>query len=201
MLTSETTYSEGCALEELRCINCGKRTPVKFTPSLGLKHMASFEEALKKTLLLEGDSYVNDSADPGGETMYGISRRAHPEAWADGIPTLERASQIYKDHYWDPQYYTIESQEVASELMEFGVVAGKTASITLIQRALKESGFRGILVDGIFGPSTLYFINMADPEILLREFRIEQIIRFVKICEERPVLKKFFRGWLKRVLI
>ena len=37
--------------------------------------MAYFERAIDKTLAWEG-GYVNDPKDPGGETKYGISKRA-----------------------------------------------------------------------------------------------------------------------------
>ena len=37
--------------------------------------MAHFERAIDKTLAWEG-GYVNDPKDPGGETKYGISKRA-----------------------------------------------------------------------------------------------------------------------------
>ena len=40
--------------------------------------MAHFERAIDKTLAWEG-GYVNDPKDPGGETKYGISKRAHPD--------------------------------------------------------------------------------------------------------------------------
>ena len=40
--------------------------------------MAYFERAIDKTLAWEG-GYVNDPKDPGGETKYGISKRAHPD--------------------------------------------------------------------------------------------------------------------------
>ena len=38
----------------------------------------SFDKAFQITVGVEG-GYVNDPADPGGETRYGISKRAHPD--------------------------------------------------------------------------------------------------------------------------
>ena len=34
-----------------------------------------------------GDKETNDPKDAGGRTKYGISERAHPEVWVDGIVT------------------------------------------------------------------------------------------------------------------
>lgn len=39
--------------------------------------MARFEDAIKLTLIHEG-GYVNNPADPGGETNMGITKRDHP---------------------------------------------------------------------------------------------------------------------------
>lgn len=61
--------------------------------------MPGFLEAVTFVLLVEA-GYVNDPRDPGGETKYGISKRAHPE---EDIPNLtrDRARAIYREHYWD----------------------------------------------------------------------------------------------------
>ena len=44
--------------------------------------------------------YVNDPRDPGGETKFGISKRAHPNEDITNL-TYERALEIYKTEYWD----------------------------------------------------------------------------------------------------
>ena len=59
-----------------------------------------FEEAVKFVLSWEG-GYVNDPIDPGGETNFGISKRAHPDEDIENM-TLERAKEIYHDEYWEP---------------------------------------------------------------------------------------------------
>jgi len=61
---------------------------------------ANFKRALEFTLRYEG-GYSNDPDDPGGRTIYGISERAHPEAWKHGPPTFEQAAAIYRRDYWD----------------------------------------------------------------------------------------------------
>ncbi|MBI5843910.1 MAG: hypothetical protein HZB23_04475 [Deltaproteobacteria bacterium] len=42
--------------------------------------------------------YVNDPADPGGETRFGISRRAYPNEDIKAL-TRERAAEIYYRDY------------------------------------------------------------------------------------------------------
>lgn len=61
---------------------------------------SAFDAAVGFVLKWEG-GYVNDPADPGGETIYGISRRHHPDVWANGKPTKEEAIRIYREKYWD----------------------------------------------------------------------------------------------------
>ena len=59
----------------------------------------NFDVAFEKLIGHEG-GYVNDARDPGGETQYGISKRAYPDEDIAGL-TLERAKQIYRRDYWD----------------------------------------------------------------------------------------------------
>jgi lysozyme family protein len=60
---------------------------------------SNFETAIAFVLNEEG-GYVNDPHDPGGETNFGISKRAYPTL---DIATLSRqgAIDIYRRNYWD----------------------------------------------------------------------------------------------------
>jgi len=60
--------------------------------------LTDFDKAIIFTLGWEG-GYVNDPDDPGGETNFGISKRAHPNL---DIPNLlrEEAIGIYHAEYW-----------------------------------------------------------------------------------------------------
>ncbi len=64
-----------------------------------MKTDEAFSAALKFALKWEG-GYVNDPDDPGGETKYGISKRAHPEVDIKNL-TVAQAGEIYKREYWD----------------------------------------------------------------------------------------------------
>lgn len=59
-----------------------------------------FEAAVQHVLEVEG-GYVDHPSDPGGETKYGISKRAYPNLT---IATLTRAEakRIYHRDYWRP---------------------------------------------------------------------------------------------------
>lgn len=45
------------------------------------------------------DGYVFDPDDPGGETKYGISKRAHPDVDVKNL-TVDDAIRLYYDRYW-----------------------------------------------------------------------------------------------------
>jgi hypothetical protein len=61
--------------------------------------MSLFDAAFPIVVGIEA-GYVNDPQDPGGETKYGISKRAYPN---EDIPnlTIERARELYRRDYWD----------------------------------------------------------------------------------------------------
>ena len=58
----------------------------------------SFEKAFDFVIGHEG-GYVNDPQDPGGETKFGISKRAYPNEDIRSL-TVERAREIYLRDYW-----------------------------------------------------------------------------------------------------
>jgi lysozyme family protein len=59
----------------------------------------NFERAMDFVLKWEG-GYVNDPNDPGGETNFGISKRANPDVDIKNL-TRDQAITIYRKRYWD----------------------------------------------------------------------------------------------------
>lgn len=59
----------------------------------------TFDKAIKFVLKWEG-GYTNDPNDPGGETKYGISKRAYPNLNIKAL-TESDAIAIFKRDYWD----------------------------------------------------------------------------------------------------
>lgn len=58
----------------------------------------SFDQAFNLVVGVEG-KYSNDPRDPGGETQYGISKRAYPQLDIANL-TLGAAKEIYLRDYW-----------------------------------------------------------------------------------------------------
>lgn len=65
-----------------------------------IKKINDFKTAMAFVLKWEGGAkYTNDPKDPGGETKFGISKRAHPEEDIKNL-TPQRALEIYANDYW-----------------------------------------------------------------------------------------------------
>jgi len=58
----------------------------------------NFEKAIAFTLSWEG-TYSDNLNDPGGETKWGISKRAYPNTDIENL-TKEQAIEIYRKDYW-----------------------------------------------------------------------------------------------------
>lgn len=61
--------------------------------------MSFFDAAFEIVVGVEA-GYVNDPKDPGGETKFGISKRAYPDEDIANL-TLERAKELYRRDRWD----------------------------------------------------------------------------------------------------
>lgn len=105
---------------------------------------AAFDAAFGIVVGHEG-GYVNNPADPGGETKYGISKAAYPNLDIASL-TEAQAQQIYKSDYWDK--LSLDSADPSLALIAFdaSVNNGVGAATKWLQSAL------GVTADGVFGP-------------------------------------------------
>lgn len=119
----------------------------------------NFDKAFEIIIGHEG-GYVWDKNDPGGETKYGISKRAYPNEDIKNL-TLDRAKFLYKRDYWDA--VDAESIPGAARLMVFdcAVNTGVGMAKKLLQRAV------GTKDDGIIGPKTRAAIS-ATPDLAMK---------------------------------
>ncbi len=156
--------------------------------------MADFQLALAFTLKQEG-GLVDNPADPGGLTNYGIALNAHPELTADDIRSMtpERATAIYRQKYWPDLYSQIQSQALALQLFDFGVTSGVHIAVQTFQRAEWMHGAPP--TDGIFGPATLAKANDSDPKTLLAEFVIDRLDFYASIQK-----LQFDHSWFGRTI-
>lgn len=142
-----------------------------------------------------GATVTNDPADSGGLTQYGITKRDHPAAWADGHVSLDEARDIFQRKYIDgPKFSTIPPTHPRTfqQLVDFGVNSGPGCATQKLQEILK------VEVDGQFGPETLQaLIQKSDVEVnnLLMVARLKMMVKIVK---NNPSQLKFLVGWVNR---
>lgn len=169
--------------------------------------MADFGKAFSYLSDLEG-GYVNDPADRGGPTRYGISLRFYKEtvdqyASEEDIRdlSLERAKRLYWIHFWDKiDLVRLDSQPVANRVFALAVHSGLKPAIRVLQRAVNQSGYN-LEEDGVLGPKTVNATNSVSPRQLLPDLRHETWKLYREIMVRRPVLEKFLLGWRRRALL
>lgn len=130
---------------------------------------ADFAAAVEFVLRHEG-GYVNDPSDPGGETKYGISKRAYPSLNIAAL-TREQAVAIYERDYW-------RASGAPSLPMPLALVVFDTAVNMGVTRA------RQLLAE-----------SRGDVDRLLQLRRVA----YENIAAGRPASQKFLAGWLRRV--
>ena len=168
--------------------------------------MASFVEALPYLLQDEG-GFSDDPKDHGGRTNYGITQRTldsfreeHPEL---GLPedvadlTEDEAGVIYHTDYW--MFDGIESQRVATKLLDMAANMGLRRAIKILQAAIMaESGGLQLVLDGLLGPHTEQAANSCDETALLHELAVKSAEYYEAIVSREPDQARFLTGWLRR---
>ena len=185
--------------------------------------MAEFLEAYRGTLDHEG-GYSNDPDDPGGETLYGISRVYWPkwEGWilvdqikaAGKLGEIESnqelkalAEEFYKAEFWDRwNGDEFRYQNIADEMFDTAVNLSVTRAGEFLQEALNLANNRGkrwpdIVVDGKVGPATLRTLDRAlengRGETIFNLMNHLQAGYYIKRMRESPVMEKYL-GWFNR---
>ena len=146
----------------------------------------SFDRAVEMVLRHEG-GYSNDPRDPGGETRFGISKRAYPDVDILRL-TEDEAKAIYKRDYWDKLRTDEIPEELAICLFDAAVNMGRDKAVRLLQRAC------GVAQDGVMGGNTIAAANRL-PEAVVR-FSAERVIAYTGIRG----FDTFGKGWLRRTI-
>lgn len=132
--------------------------------------------------------YVNHKNDRGGETKYGISKKAFPKEDIKNM-TKARAAALYLEHYWLPARCEALPAHLRDIHFDSAINHGVSRALRLLQRAA------GVKVDGVIGPVTIAAAQNVTIQAYVRER-----LRFINdIVTNDPSQKVFHRGWVKRV--
>jgi lysozyme family protein len=147
----------------------------------------TFDEAFQALIGNEG-GYVWNPADPGGETKFGISKRACPGEDIKNL-TLERAKPIYLRDYWGPAGCDSVPDAIRFDLFDMAVDSGIKAAVKTLQTAA------GCAADGVLGPKTLQALGvLAGPKLEAR-FNGARL----QFMTSLGTWSTFGRGWANRI--
>lgn len=146
-----------------------------------------FNSSFERLIGHEG-GYVNGPADPGGETKFGISRRAYPGEDIAGM-TLARAKAIYLRDYWGPAGCDALPESAKFQVFDMAVNSGVSAAIRCIQQAVRVD------VDGVLGPHTLQAMGNIPGMRFVAHFNAARL----DMMTDLKTWTAFGRGWAKRI--
>lgn len=147
----------------------------------------SFYDFIDRVLTNEG-GYCLGPRDPGGETKFGISKRAYPHLDIKSL-TREQAIAIYKTDFWDRVQGDELPRQFAFQALDAAVNHGIGNAVRWMQRAV------GVADDGIFGPLSRAAVRRFDTADLLLLFNAERLEFYAKLT----AFDAFGRGWVRRV--
>ncbi|MEG3640458.1 glycoside hydrolase family 108 protein [Magnetococcus sp. PR-3] len=153
----------------------------------------AFQKAVNLILAHEG-GYVNDPDDPGGETKFGISKRAYPNVDIAAL-TREDAVALYHRDYWQPIHGDDLPPLLAMAVFDAAVNQGVSRAAKLLQKSLR------VTADGKIGPQTLAATKNHPPLDLLADYMSRRAKHYHKLACKNPSQAKYIRGWLKRLFI
>jgi len=183
-----------------------------------------YTAAVRHVLAVEG-GFVDDPADRGGATKYGISLRFlasetklefdHDlDGDLDGADiralTRQDAVALYHRCFWQRIEADLFPMPVGEMLFDQAVNGGLGAARKLLQRTINtclmqvgQSGLK-LAVDGAVGPATraalarVLYHPAIGPEKFADTFRDAVRERYRAIAANNPSQKRFLKGWLAR---
>lgn len=165
-------------------------------------------------LNIEG-SYVDNPADRGGPTNWGITEstaRAHGYRGAMKDLTRDEAYNILERDYWlAPGFDKIAglSLSIAFELCDAGTNVGPAHPSRWLQRWLNTFNrtakkYPDLTVDGLIGERTLEALKIyldwrgkEGESVLLQALNCSQGEYYLSITEKREVNEEFIYGWMR----
>ena len=165
------------------------------------------KEIISDILKREG-GYVNNSADRGGPTKYGITLLTL-KAWRERLVTASgnlvtaedvaeldegEARVIYESEYLEkPKIDKINRVSLRVFVLDSAVQHGPARAIRWLQK------IAGAPVDGILGPVSLQIINRLDSSALYRRMVAERCRFYGQLISKDHSQAVFAAGWANRL--
>lgn len=130
--------------------------------------MSLFHQIIPFIMEHEG-GYVNHPNDPGGETKYGISKRAYPRLNIRDL-TIQDAVRIYYEDYWEDEWNKL-GLPLAACMLDTAVNMGKKRAKDFLK-------------------------NCEGSHVIYIQLRIA---KYKEIIDADPKKKVFEKGWMNRL--
>lgn len=153
--------------------------------------MSVFDTIFERLMLHEG-GYVNHPNDPGGETMYGVTKRvAQAHGYWGDMRKLPKplAKQITEKSYYNAVKGDQLDRLIAYQLTDAAYNHGPKQAVKFLQRAV------GASADGLIGPRTLEAVAAMDKNDVVLLFNAERIDFYTGLRG----WVSFGKGWARRV--
>lgn len=151
----------------------------------------NFDQAFDKLLGHEG-GYSRHPSDPGGETMWGVTRKvAMQEGYTGDMHVLPRefAKKVYRRKYWDAVSADSLPEILRYPVFDAAVNSGVRRSIEWLQRAL-EVGETGELDE-----TTKEALDASQPI----EVAVTMMAIRLDFLTNLPTWAAFGKGWSRRI--
>jgi len=153
----------------------------------------TFDESFHALLGHEGGYSNRDpEADPGGETMWGVTvKTARANGYTGPMKDMpvDVAKAIYKSAFWSPIRGDELPPQIRYAVFDAAVNSGPYQAALWLQRAI------GASADGQVGPQTLTMSRIAPPDFVVRRM-LGQRLRFMAELKNWPHNS---RGWALRI--
>lgn len=154
--------------------------------------MSIFESLFNRLMQHEG-GYVNHPNDPGGETMYGVTKRvAQAHGYFGDMRKLPKstAKAITEKSYYKAVKGDQLDRLIAWQLTDAAYNHGNRQAVKFLQRAV------GVTADGLIGPRTLAAVAEMDKNDVVFLFLAERLEFFTNL----RIWQTFGKGWARRIV-
>jgi lysozyme family protein len=175
-------------------------------------------ESIADAIIAREGGFVDDPADPGGATRYGVTvhtmRRLGLDLTGDGQVTAAdvrrltrpEARRIFVNHYFKAPRIDLLPEILHATVFDMQVNAGDRA-VRLLQALVTRMGFR-TQIDGKIGPATKDAVAAAAtaaPDHIVDAYGIERRNYYYALADNRAASRKYARrrdggkgGWITR---
>ena len=137
--------------------------------------------------------YVNDPVDRGGETKFGVAKKANPTLNITSL-TWEQAKSVYFTKYWSAGKSDQLPDKIAIIHFDGCINHGVSRANKFSQEAL------GVVADGVIVPKTIAAANaVMKPEEIVQHIARLRRNYYEAIIRNDPTQAKYRNGWLRRI--